>query len=240
MAFLVEDRPRQPFLRAPAVVIGLILLLVAAHVMRVVFFPQWDAWWFHNYALVPARYSQNYLAGHGVNPGSVFERALPFVTYMFLHGSYAHLAVNSGFLLAFGPIVARRFGSVLFLAFFFLCGIAGAVTHLAFNWGSEAPVIGASAAVSGLTAAGFRMLPVISQQPNQELARLWAPHVLVWTALVVAVNVFAGLTGLGTGGGVQLIAWQAHLGGYAAGLFLSRPFDLLAVRGGGRPFRPEA
>jgi membrane associated rhomboid family serine protease len=240
VAFLVEGPPRQPFLRAPPVVVWLIAALVGAHVLRVlVFFRQSEAL-FLAYGFVPARYSQNFLAVHGVNPGTIFERAVPFVTYIFLHGSFMHVAINSVWLLAFGPIVARRFGSPMFLLFFFICGIAGAAAHLVCNWGSTAPVIGASAAVSGLMAAGFRMLPVVSPHARQELAPLFAPRVLVWTALWVAVNVIAGLTGLGTGGGVQLIAWQAHLGGYAAGLVLAGPFEALAARGQTKEPAPEA
>ena len=240
MAFLVEGRPRQPFLRAPAVVVWLIAALVGAHVLRVlVFFRQSEAL-FLAYGFVHARYSQNFLAVHGVNPGTIFERAVPFVTYIFLHGSFTHVAINSVWLLAFGPIVARRFGSPMFLLFFFICGLAGAAAHLVCNWGSTAPVIGASAAVSGLMAAGFRMLPAVSQHARRELAPLSAPRVLVWTALWVAVNVIAGLTGLGTGGDVQLIAWQAHLGGYAAGLVLAGPFAAFAARRQTKEPAPEA
>lgn len=240
MAFLVEDRPRQPFLRAPAVVIWLIAALVGAHALRVLVFSRQSEALFLAYGFVPARYSQNFLAVHGVNPGTLFERAVPFVTYIFLHGSFMHVAINSVWLLAFGPIVARRFRSPLFLLFFFTCGIAGAGAHLVCNWGTTAPVIGASAAVSGLMAAGFRMLPAVSQHARQQLASLFAPRVLVWTVLFAAVNVIAGLTGLGSGGEVQLIAWQAHLGGYAAGLVLAGPFDALAARGRRKEPAPEA
>ena len=37
---------------------------------------------------------------------------------------------------------------------------------------------------------------------------------------------FAGVTGFGTGAGVHLVAWQAHIGGYFAGLLLAGPFDI--------------
>lgn len=226
---MVENRPRQPFLRAPGVVLWLIAVLVGAHALRVLVFSHEEAdALFVTYGFVPARYSSAFLAAHLYDPGTAFERALPFVTYIFLHGSFVHVLINSVWLLAFGPIVARRFGAVVFIAFFLVCGVAGAVAHLLCNWGSMAPVIGASAAVSGLMAAGFRMLPLAPQQGRQDLAPILAPRVLVWTVLWVAVNVVAGLTGLGTGGGVQLIAWQAHIGGYAAGLFLAGPFDATA------------
>ncbi|HEY6578578.1 MAG TPA: rhomboid family intramembrane serine protease [Rhizomicrobium sp.] len=226
MAFLRESDPRQPLLRASPAVLWLIAILIGAHLLRVTYFP--DLKWIGVYGFVPARYSQAYLASHGVNPGTVMERALPFVSYMFLHGSWTHVAVNCVWLLAFGPIVARRFGWLLFLLFFILCGIAGAAAHLACDWGSTAPVIGASAAISGLMAAGFRMLPLPPHRVLRPLARILSPRILAWTALWAIVNVVAGVTGFGAGGEVQLVAWQAHLGGYAAGLLLAGPFDALA------------
>ncbi|MGH6888912.1 MAG: rhomboid family intramembrane serine protease [Rhizomicrobium sp.] len=226
MAFLRETNPSQPFLRAPSVVLWLIAILIATHALRVFAFARESDALLVTYGFVPARYSHHYLASHSVNPGSVIDQALPFVTYMFLHGSFTHVIVNSVWLLAFGPVVARRFGWLLFLLFFFVCGIAGAAVHLACAWGSAAPVIGASAAISGLMAAAFRMLP-LSAEPRRPLAPILSPRILVWSGLWVLVNVLAGLTGLGTGGEVQLVAWQAHLGGYAAGLLLAGPFDSL-------------
>jgi len=221
-----ESGTRQPFLRAPAAVIGLIVVLLGAHAARVFGFPPSGTRWFFQYGFVPARYSHAYLDSHGINPGNFLERGLPFITYMFLHANWTHVAINCVWLLAFGPIVARRLGTLRFLVFFLLCGIAGAALHLALNWGSDAPVIGASAAVSGLMAAGFRMLP--EPAPDQPIAPIISPRILIWSALWTAVNAVAGLTGLGTGGQVELVAWQAHLGGYAAGLLLAGPFDSLA------------
>ena len=218
-----QSEPRQPFLRAPVVVIALILVLLGAHAVRVLGYPHSGTRWFLEYGFVPARYSHAYLDSRGLNPGNFLERALPFVTYMFLHANYAHVLINSVWLLAFGPIVAGRFGPLRFLLFFLVCGIAGAAAHLALNWGSDAPVIGASAAVSGLMAAGFRMLP--PPAPDQPLAPILSPRILTWTVLWVIVNIVAGLTGLGTSGQVELVAWQAHLGGYTAGLLLAGPFD---------------
>ena len=226
MTSVRDSRARQPFLRAPPAVIGLIVILLGAHAVRIFGFPHPGTSWFFEYGFVPARYSHAYLDSHSLNPGNFLERALPFITYMFLHANWTHVVINCVWLLAFGPIVARRFGTLRFLVFFLLCGIAGAALHLALNWGSDAPVIGASAAVSGLMAAGFRMLP--EPAPDQPLAPIFSPRILVWSALWTAVNAVAGLTGLGTGGQVELVAWQAHLGGYAAGLLLAGPFDSLA------------
>lgn len=229
MDSLNDSDPPQPFLRAPQAVLWLIAIILGAHVARVFFFPDSGTSWFFQYGFVPARYSHSYLESHGLNPGTFVERALPFVTYIFLHANFSHVIINSVWLLAFGPIVARRLGNLRFLLFFLLCGIAGAAMHLACNWGSAEPVIGASAAVSGLMAAGFRML---SMDPaDLRLAPIFSARILLWSAVWVGVNVVAGLTKLGAGGQVELVAWQAHLGGYGAGLLLAGPFDFLARRG---------
>jgi membrane associated rhomboid family serine protease len=210
----------------PGAVLWLILALAAAHALRVYEFP--DLKWVAIYGFVPARYSAAYLAQYGANGGSVLDQALPFVTYIFLHGSWTHLAINCVWLLAFGPVVAKRFGSLQFLLFFILCGIAGAAVHLACNWGSPAPVIGASAAVSGLMAAGFRMLPTSLEESPRPLEPIFSMRIIIWTVLWLGLNLIAGLTGLGAGGEVEVVAWQAHIGGYVAGLLLAGPFDIFS------------
>jgi membrane associated rhomboid family serine protease len=239
MAFLQPQSSdpwiRQPMFRAPAVVVSLIAILIAAHGARVLMPPSLSVELINQFAFIPARYSHAFLATHNVDPGGWLARGVPFVSYMALHNDFTHLAINSLWLLAFGPIVARRWGGFLFLLFFLTCGVAGALTHLAFNWGSLMPVIGASGAISGLMAAGLRLLP--SQAPwaragEEKLAPIFSRQILVFTLVWMGINLMAGLTGLGVGGEVGLIAWQAHLGGYLAGLFLAEPFDRLRPRAG--------
>ena len=242
MAFLQPQMPgpgRQPMFRVPGVVVGLIGTLAAAHGIRAMASPTLSDALINQYAFIPARYSRAFLASHDVDPGRLLDRAVPFVSYMGLHNDFTHLAINCLWLLAFGPIVARRYGALLFLAFFIICGIAGAGAHLALNMGSLVPVIGASAAISGLTAAGLRLLPAQRDMrsglanlpgglPSGPMAPILSRQVLLFALVWVGVNLAAGLTGMGAGGTVGLIAWQAHLGGFAAGLLLSGPFDRLA------------
>ncbi len=83
-------------------------------------------------------------------------RLHPGVTYSLLHGSWMHFGVNAVWLLAFGSAVARRFGAMRFLAFFAVTAAAGAAMHLLTNSGSQAPMIGASASISGAMAAAMR------------------------------------------------------------------------------------
>jgi membrane associated rhomboid family serine protease len=238
MAFLQSAPPRQPIFRVPQVVMWLIAGLSLAHAARVIASPARSLAIISAYAFVPARYSHAFMAAHPGQAGTFWDLAVPFISYMGLHSDFTHLAVNCLWLLAFGPTVARRFGTPLFLAFFIICGVAGAATHLAFNWGSPMPVVGASGAISGLMAAAVRMLP--QAQPwavpgEAPLAPIFSRPILVFSAVWAAINVLAGLTGLGFGGDSGLIAWQVHLGSFAVGLVLCGPFDRLRPRGPGLP-----
>jgi membrane associated rhomboid family serine protease len=234
MAFLVPQAPRQPIFRAPAVVMLLIAVLVAAHVARTLVTPEQSLTWINQFAFIPARYSPAFLSQHGLASG-LLQSALPFLSYMALHNDFTHLAINCLWLFAFGPIVARRFGAFLFLLFFIVCGVLAAATHLLFNWGSLEPVIGASGAISGLMAAGIRLLP--TERPpwaaeggapaDAAMLPLWSRQIILFSLVWAALNIVAGLTGLGVPGDAGLIAWQAHLGGYLAGLLLSGLFDRL-------------
>lgn len=237
MAFLQSAPPRQPIFHVPPIVLWLIGGLGVAHAARVMEPPARALAIVHQYAFVPARYSSDAASAVLGHASSFWDQALPFVTYMGLHENFTHLAVNCLWLLAFGPTVARRFGSFLFLVFFIICGVAAAGAHLACNWGSPVPVIGASGAISGLMAAAIRMLPGLAPWavPGEApLAPILSKSILVFTAVWFGINFVAGVTGLGVGGEGQ-IAWQAHIGGYLAGLFLCGLFDHFRPRSPGLP-----
>jgi membrane associated rhomboid family serine protease len=179
------------------------------------------------YGFVPARYDSSFLLNH---PLTLWDRVIPFVSYIGLHSDFTHLGINLLWLLAFGPVVARRFGTARFLVFFLICGVAGALAHLAANWGSEMPVIGASAAISGLMAAGVRLMPVrgpYGQMPanDQAVVSFWNPRLLAFSAVWLVINAVVGITGMGADGQVRVIAWEAHMGGYVAGYLLTGPFS---------------
>lgn len=234
MTFFQEPRrSSQPFLLVPWPVLVLIGLLATAYLAFALAPARLEEQILADFAFYPARYSHAFIFANRFNPGSLLERALPFVSYIFLHAGLAHLAINSVWLLPFGTVVARRFGAPLFFIFFLLCGAAGAGVHLAFNWGSTLPVVGASGAISGLMGAAFRLMRLYEEAPSGEaapaLAPLFSRRIVTWSAIWVTINIFAGVTGLGTGSGVSLVAWQVHLGGYFAGLILAGPFAALAA-----------
>lgn len=220
---LQEDHTaRQPILRVPPVIIGLLALLAAAHVARVFAPPPWPARIASDYALTPLAY----LSG-----GDLFHRIVPPFSHMLLHADWTHLAVNSVWLLAFGPVVARRFGTPAFLLFFILCGLAGAFCFVAADWGAAVGAIGASGAISGLMGAAIRMMDIRNPYLNGlnlPLQPLASRQVLMFSAAFLLINLISGVFGFLLVGPGQEIAWQDHLGGFAAGLLLSGVFERYA------------
>ena len=89
-------------------------------------------------------------------------------------------------------------------------------------------------------AAGVRMLRVEAlggaKTSEPILLPILSSQVIVFSLLWVGMNILFGLTGIGTMGETHAIAWQAHLGGYFVGLFLTGPFDLWARKSD--PIRP--
>ncbi len=168
------------------------------------------------------------------------------VSYAFLHADWMHFGVNSIWLAAFGTPVARRFGASLFLAFMALTAVAGAMTHFAFHVFDFEPVVGASAAVSGAMAgairfifqphgplgegAGFGSLATSTyRQPALSVTQTLVnsrtmPFILLWFVVNYVFGAFATPLGLSD----APVAWEAHAGGFLAGLLLFSLFDPVA------------
>ncbi len=157
-----------------------------------------------------------------------------FVTYALLHGNWAHVLLNVLWLVAFGAPVARRFGAVRFLLYAAVGAVAGAALHLAFFANSFQPLVGASAAISALMAGAARFLLVSRAPIWGGMANLRpAPpllevvrdrRVLTFVGVWFGINLVFGLTNAG-GIASGAVAWDAHLGGFAAGLLLFGLFD---------------
>jgi len=216
-----------PIFNVPIVVFVFIALFVGVHLLRQ--FLALEAEWefLLTFAFIPQRYAAA-AAGHaGMFPGGTLADIWSFVTYMFLHGSWTHLAINSLWMLAFGTPLAVRFGAWRFIVFSFVLAAAGAGLHLSVYWGEMVPVVGASAAISGHMAAVIRFsMTGPANAPAQPLSRVLSnPRVLMFIAVWFGINFIFGVGIVDvTGTGAQ-IAWEAHLGGFLAGLLLFPFFD---------------
>ena len=122
-------------------------------------------------ALLPSGGAELVAINFGVVPAFVtksidtsgFDLVLPSVltlaTYMFVHGSWLHLAGNMIFLWVFGDEVEAAMGHLRFVLFYVLCGIAGGLAHVASGPSSQTIVIGASGAIGGVVAAYLMLKP---------------------------------------------------------------------------------
>lgn len=153
-------------------------------------------------------------------------------TNVLLHASFAHLLGNMLFLWVFGDNVEDSMGHGRFLAFFFICGLAGSLLHALMNPESEQPLIGASGAISGVIASYLMIYPNV---------RIWG-LVLTWIPVHIPAIYALGAWVLFQLASALIdpqghVGWWAHLGGLGAGaaltpLFIHRGIKLFGRRPG--------
>ncbi len=217
----------------PGSVLAVLGLMVVVHLVRMALPQDWDNWLTLALAFIPARYS-----GFGaLLPGGEVASVTSFLTHTLVHGDWVHLGLNAAWLVAFGGAIANRVGALRFLLLFAFCAIVGAATFLLFNPALMLPMVGASGAISGLmgatmrflfTAVDGRGLAALREDPRSAplmplTVALTDKRVLAVTGVFLIANVLA-VFGLGSVG-VSGIAWEAHIGGYFAGLLTFGFFD---------------
>ena len=238
----MEQSSKEPIFNVPSIVVALLVLLGLVHGLRECVLSEADDRWFLlTFAFIPARYDTTMLGG--LLPGGFGAQIWTFFTYSLIHADFTHLGFNSLWLLAFGSPVARRFGATRFLAFFVMTVAAGALAHLIVYPGARAIMVGASAGISGMMGAATRF----AFQPGGSLdfwrprgvdpdripaaplsVALRNPRVLTFLGVWFALNLLFGLGSFSISGYDQNVAWEAHAGGFLAGLLLFSLFDPVA------------
>jgi len=225
---------REPVFNLPRSVVIAAAVIVGVQFLRDLLPDVEDARLLLTLAFIPARYS-----GEASElPGGYVTCVTSFFTYMIVHGGWVHVIVNVLWMVAFGSAVAKRIGDVRFLYFSTLCGVAGALTYLVFHLGGLAPMIGASAAISGQMAGALRFFfnmrwsgpgaapPDLTQVPLASLGETFRDRrIVLFLVIWIVLNVVFGLIPqplIGAGGG---IAWEAHIGGFVCGLLSFGFFD---------------
>jgi membrane associated rhomboid family serine protease len=261
-------RRREPMFSAPLVVIGLIVILIAIQAAL-----NWAPYAvqdtvIRDFAFIPGRLTISIwprklielieransdpaalqqareiralrILGGGAKPWTV-------LTYAFLHGSWTHVTLNSVWLVAFGPPIARRFGSGRFLLFMAVTAIFSALAHWASAPMDFSPLIGASGSDSGLMGAATRFMfqpgaplgpsarisrPEIESIPAASLRHVFVDRrAMIFLAIWLATNFIFGAGAQTLGFSTAPVAWIAHLGGFFSGLLLFPLFD--------RPYPP--
>ena len=225
-------------LNVPPVVTMTIAVMGLVHALRALaLMPGGDSEFLLLFSFIPARYGPSWLALTGA-PGGWGAEIWTFVTYALIHADLTHLGLNTVWLLAFGSAVARRFGGLRFLAFAAVTAAAGAAMHLATHVGELWPMVGASAAISGFMAAAIRFvfqsggpLGLLGASHGRTYAVPAAPllvtlrdaRVVAFLAVWFGLNILFGVWSLTDD--QQTVAWQAHIGGFIAGLVLFPLFD---------------
>jgi len=221
---LQEERRREPVFNLAGVVVAIILVCVGIHAIRYYLLsPQQDFGVILRFAFIPARYALAPDLYWFVSP----------VSYSLLHGGFAHLAINTVWLAAFGSPLANRIGAARFLLFWVATALGAVALHFALHSGSTQPLVGASGAISGMMGAAARFTFRIERRDGRPAfageilsfqqvlrSRQAVTFLVVW----MAVNLVAGL-GFGTGSADSQIAWEAHIGGFLVGFLALRLFD---------------
>jgi len=179
-----------------------------------------------------------------VGHGQVWE----FLTFQFLHEHVLHVLFNMLGLYFFGPWAERWWGARRFLAFYLLCGCAGAAFYTLLSWLRVLhpvmgvpldlmPLVGASAGIYGI------LVGVAVIAPDLRVMLYFPPIEMSMRQLAMVVLAIAAATvllGLGPNAGGE----AGHLGGAILGFLLMRQPWLLRwadARGPGvEIIRPKA
>lgn len=171
-------------------------------------------WLVRTLGVVPARLL--------ANPGP--DQIATLFTSMFLHGGWSHLLSNMLALYIFGDNVEDRMGGGRYLAFYLICGLIAALTHVFFNPDSPIPTIGASGAISGVLGAYLILYPtarVITLIPVFFLPWFVEIPALVYLGMWFLSQLLNGTLAIIIGAqGFGGVAWWAHAGGFVAGIAL--------------------
>ena len=147
------DPPREPILTLPGALTAYVALIAVIH-LRVLLPVELENWTIDVFGFIPKRYDSTLL--NITFPGGAGAKVWTFVTYSLLHANLSHIGFNVLWLLPFGSALARRFGAFRFFVFMAVTAAAGALAHLLTHEHAIAPMIGASASVSGTMAAAMR------------------------------------------------------------------------------------
>ncbi|UGX87598.1 rhomboid family intramembrane serine protease [Phyllobacterium meliloti] len=219
---------REPIFNIPGVILAIFAICIAVFLIEnYVLTDAQDNNFLLDYAFIPARFSQ---FGGFYSPAAW----LTTITYSFMHGSFAHIALNMIWLAAFGSPLAARIGPLRTSLFWIVTAIAAVMLHFAIYPASPIPLVGASGAISGMMGAAARFGFRRSTQRNSAAftgpilpiaVALRTRTVLVFVAVWFVTNIATGLIAFTPGQGAATIAWEAHIGGFLLGFFGVALFD---------------
>ena len=172
---------------------NVIYWLIGINALAFLLIPIGSRLWLYDFAL----------SAYGVQSFKLWQP----VTYMFLHGNFAHIFFNMWGLYLFGMAILPMLGTARFLQLYFLSGVSGAGLWLLLNWHSNVPLVGASGAIFGV------MMAAAMLHPNMQIQLLFPPIPMTMKTFVTVYAVIEIVSEL-TSGGSSNVAHLAHLGGF--------------------------
>lgn len=193
---------------------------------------------FATYAFAPDTRVEALIGQYGMVPARFSWMTL--FTSLFLHGGFLHLIGNMLFLWIAGDNVEDRLGHLGYLLFYACAGALAGLAHAYEQPGSPIPCVGASGAISGVMAAYLVLFPFVR-------IRFWG---LFWFIFIVRSFVFElpAVAAIGLwfveqlllgslaarDPGLMAVAYDAHLGGFLAGIAVAGSLRLFGLVQGAR------
>ncbi len=121
----------------------------------------------------------------------------------------------------FGDNVEDRMGSLRFLIFYLLCGVAAGLTQMLSSPLSTVPSVGASGAIAGVLGAYLLLFPrawVEVVMPIWFYPVFFELPAVVYLGFWFFTQLFSGTMALASPRQVGSIAWWAHVGGFVTGM----------------------
>ncbi|MCA0045140.1 rhomboid family intramembrane serine protease [Celeribacter litoreus] len=165
---------------------------------------------FSDWALIPARISYG-------------EGYYTFLTSMFMHGGFMHIAGNMLFLWIFGDNLEDEMGHLRYLGFYLLCGIAAGLAQYAAAPSAMVPMVGASGAIAGVMGGYLLLFPRARVDVLFIFIIFFKVIPLPAWLMLGAWFAFQVLGEMGNGGQLGGVAYLAHVGGFAAGVIAAFP-----------------
>lgn len=169
------------------------------------------------FGIIPTKYF--YLSSQ--NDLGIITRFFPFLSSIFLHGSWFHVIWNVWFLWIFGDNVEDHFGHLKYLLFYVTCGVLAGIAHVYMNPESSVPTIGASGAIAGVMGAYIFLYPrarVLTLIPIFLIFPIIHIPAYVFLGFWFLIQFLSGFVSLNISGDYGGVAWWAHIGGFMAGL----------------------
>lgn len=228
-------RDHNPSGRVPYVTYALMLANVAVFLLTLPLQTDMAAIseFYGTWAMIPARVSE----GQGL---------LTFVTSMFMHGGFLHIAFNMLFLWIFGDNLEDEMGHLPYLGFYLASGLGAGLAHYVSAPLSPVPVVGASGAIAGVMGGYFLLFPRAKVDILIIIVvffRIFPVPAWVMLGFWFALQLFNSFGADPNQGGV---AYWAHAVGFVIGLVLALPLffrlggPAFWSRTHGHPPHPEA